>query len=82
MNDAVATPKDEDEADVLPAYKDRVVHPTFGLCDVMVVRGQRLKIREVEVPHRLRDIHLSVMKVLRPVEENGHRTFRLVKRDL
>jgi hypothetical protein len=76
-----AEPDEDEESDELPAYNDRVIHPVFGLCDVMVVRGERLKIRDVEGTKRLREIHLGVMKVLRPVEQDGRRVFRLAKRD-
>ena len=71
----------EDESDVMPEFNDRVIHPVFGLCEVMVVKGERLKIRDVDGPHRLREIHLSVMKVMPPVERDGFRVFRLVKRE-
>jgi hypothetical protein len=72
---------EDDESDVMPEFKDRVIHPVFGLCDVMVVKGERLKIRDVEGPNRLREIHLGVMKVLPPVVRDGVRVFRLTKRD-
>lgn len=71
---------DEEESDVMPQYKDQIEHPVFGLCDVMVVRGDRMKIRDIHGPTRVREIHLSVLKVLAPVERNGIRVFKLVKR--
>ncbi len=71
---------DDEESDVMPQYKDQVEHPVFGLCDVMVVRGDRMKIRDVHGPTRVREIHLSVFKVLAPVELAGVRVFKLVKR--
>jgi hypothetical protein len=77
---AVDRAVEEEESEHMPEFKDRVIHPIFGLCDVMVAKGERLKIRDVNGPHRLREIHLSVMKILPPVELDGVRVFRLVKR--
>jgi hypothetical protein len=73
-------PSDDDEADEVPKFGDRVDHFVFGLCDVMVVRGERMKIREVKGPGKLREIHVGPFKVLRPVEVDGKRVFRLMKR--
>jgi hypothetical protein len=70
----------DDEAEEVPNFGDRVDHFVFGLCDVMVVRGERLKIREVNPPNRLREIHVGPFKVLRPVELDGKRVFRMLKR--
>lgn len=73
-------PEEDDEAEELPEYNDRVLHPKFGLCDVMVVKGERMKIREVAGLNRVREIHLSVVKVLPPREQDGKRVFPLAKR--
>jgi hypothetical protein len=71
---------DDDETDEAPKYGDRVNHFVFGLCDVMVVRGERMKIRDVHGPGRLREIHLNAVKVLAPTVEDGKRVFKLAKR--
>jgi hypothetical protein len=71
---------DDDETDEAPKYGDRVNHFVFGLCDVMVVRGERMKIRGVHGPGRLREIHLNAVKVLAPTVEDGKRVFKLAKR--
>lgn len=71
---------DDDEADEVPKFGDRVDHFVFGLCDVMVVHGERLKIREVNPPNRLKEIHIGPFKVLKPVEIDGKRVFRMLKR--
>jgi hypothetical protein len=70
----------DEESDELPQYRDQVQHPVFGLCDVMVVKGERLKIRDVHGTGRMREIHLRVMKVLKPEMRGDKRVFRLVKR--
>jgi hypothetical protein len=69
----------DDEAEEAPKFGDRVDHFVFGLCDVMVVREERMKIRDVG-GGRLREIHLGAVKVLPPVEEDGRRVFKLVRR--
>ncbi len=70
---------DDDEADEAPRYGDRVEHFVFGLCDVMVVREERMKIR-ASSGGKLREIHLGAVKVLKPTVEDGRRVFKLVRK--
>jgi hypothetical protein len=70
---------DDDEADEAPRFGDRVHHFVFGLCDVMVVREERMKIRDVG-GGKLREIHLRAVKVLKPTLEDGRRVFKLGRR--
>ena len=72
--------EDEDETAEMPRAGDRVDHFVFGLCEVMVVSGDRMKIRDVSPPQRLREIHVGAVKMLAPTEHDGHRVFKLVKR--
>ena len=74
-----STPADDDEADEAPRFGDRVDHFVFGLCDVMVVRGERMKIRDAG-GGKLREIHLGAVKVLKPVDQDGRRVFKLARR--
>jgi hypothetical protein len=78
--ESAAPEEDDDESDELPRYGDRVDHFTFGLCDVMVVRGDRMKIRDVHGTGRLREVHLRVLKVLHPEVRDGKRVFKLARR--
>lgn len=78
---SAAAHPDDDETEEMPRFGDRLEHFVFGLCDVMVVKGERIKIRDVAPPHRLREIHIGAMKLLAPTERDGHRTFKLVKRN-
>ena len=71
---------DDDEADEAPRYGDRVDHFVFGLCDVMVVREERMKIRAAE-GGKLREIHLRAVRVLKPTVEDGRRVFKLARRN-
>ncbi len=73
-------PEADDEAEESPRFGDYVDHFVFGLCEVMVVRGDRMKIRDVKPPAKLREIHTGAMKILRPVERDGRRVFPLVRR--
>jgi hypothetical protein len=73
-------PADDDEADEAPRYGDRVDHFVFGLCDVMVVREERMKIRDVSRGGKLREIHLGAVKVLKPTTEDGRRVFKLARK--
>jgi hypothetical protein len=74
-----ADPGDDDESDEAPRYGDRVDHFVFGLCDVMVVREERMKIRAAE-GGKLREIHLRAVKVLKPTVEDGRRVFKLARK--
>jgi hypothetical protein len=71
-------PGDDDESDEAPRYGDRVDHFVFGLCDVMVVREERMKIRDAK-GGKLREIHLRAVKVLKPTVEDGRRVFKLAR---
>jgi hypothetical protein len=73
-------PSDDDEADEAPRYGDRVDHFVFGLCDVMVVREERMKIRDASGGGKLREIHLRAVKVLKPTIEDGRRVFKLARK--
>lgn len=73
-------PNDDDEADEAPRYGDRVDHFVFGICDVMVVREERMKIRDVSGGGKLREIHLRAVKVLKPTIEDGRRVFKLARK--
>jgi hypothetical protein len=73
-------PADDDETDEAPRYGDRVDHFVFGLCDVMVVREERMKIRDVSGGGKLREIHLGAVKVLKPTIEDGRRVFKLARK--
>jgi len=71
---------DDDEAEEVPRYGDRVDHFVFGLCDVMVVREERMKIRDASGGGKLREIHLGAVKVLKPTVEDGRRVFKLARK--
>ena len=67
------TPPEDEETEEEPRYGDYVDHFVFGLCEVMTVRDERMKIRNVTGVRKLREIHLGAMKVLKPTEQQGKR---------
>jgi hypothetical protein len=79
---AAAAARDEvEEVDqALPEAGDLVDHFAFGVCDVVSSDGDRLRIRDVQGPGRIREVSLAVLKVMSPTESSGKRLFRLVRR--
>ncbi len=71
--------EDEDEDDV-PRAGDRVDHFSFGLCEVLMSDGERLKIRDLKGPGRIREIALSALNVERTRSDGPKRGFRLMRR--
>jgi hypothetical protein len=83
---AAATAADvDDEVDdepraELPRRGDLVHHFSFGLCEVLTVSGDRLKIRDARGPGRIRDIFVDALRVIGPSDQNGKRLFKLVRK--
>ncbi len=65
----------------LPRARDRIDHPAFGECEVLLVRGDRAKVRAVRGASRLREISLTVFRVHPPEARDGVRVFKLSKLD-
>jgi len=81
---AAAEDEDEDtddqDAAELPRRGDLVHHFSFGLCEVLSVSGDRLKIRDARGPGRIRHIFVDALRVIGPTEQNGKRLFKLVRK--
>lgn len=73
-------PDDEPREVLLPQAGDRVQHFAFGLCDVLKVSGDRLKIRDLRGPGRVREISIDVLNVEPPNVRDGKRVFKLSRR--
>jgi hypothetical protein len=71
---------DEVEQEHFPEAGDLVEHFAFGRCDVLTADGERLRIRDVGGPGRVREVSLAMLKVTGPTESNGKRLFRLVRK--
>ncbi len=70
----------EEPEPVFPEAGDLVDHFAFGLCEVVTADGDRLRIRDVPRPGRIREVSLSMLRVVGPTESDGKRLFRLVRK--
>jgi hypothetical protein len=57
-----------------------VQHFAFGLCEVLTSDGDRLRIRDVGGPRRVREVALSMLRVTGPTDSDGKRLFHLERR--
>jgi hypothetical protein len=82
---AAAAERDADEQEEaessIPEAGDIVDHFAFGVCEVLTSDGDRLKIRDMQGPGRIREVSLSMLRVVGPTDEpDGKRHFRLVRK--
>ncbi len=63
-----------------PYPRDLVRHFAFGLCEVLQYTGDRLKLRDMHGPGRIREIVLDMLDISPPTEANGKRTFKLSRK--
>jgi hypothetical protein len=77
---ARASGEDEDEEEHTPEVGDLVQHFAFGLCEVLMAEGDRLRIRDVEGPRRVREVALDMLRVTGPTMSNDKRLFLLARR--
>jgi hypothetical protein len=81
---ARASERDEDEDDedeeAIPTPGDLVDHFSFGLCEVLTSDGERLRIRDLRGPGRIREISLNMLTVSAPTTSNNKRLFRLLRK--
>jgi hypothetical protein len=71
---------DEDEEVALPSPGDLVDHFAFGLCEVLMVSGDRLTLRDARGTGRIREIASERLGITGPEERDGKRLFRLTRR--
>jgi hypothetical protein len=76
----IAGPSDEDETGPMPERADLVEHFAFGLCEVLSVAGERLVLRDLRGPGRIREIALDRLDVAGPSEHDGKRLYRLTRK--
>lgn len=73
--------EEEEEEEILePERGDLVQHFAFGLCEVLIANGDRLTIRDVSGPGRIREIRIGMLIVHPPTERDGKRLFKLSRR--
>jgi hypothetical protein len=70
----------EGEDEILPEAGDLVDHFAFGRSEVLTSDGDRLRIRDLEGPQRIREVSLAMLKVTGPTEVNGKRLYQLARR--
>jgi hypothetical protein len=71
---------EDDFEQLLPEVGDLIRHFAFGLCEVVMTTGDRLKIRDMAEPGRVREISVERLKVEGPTEELGKRLFTIVRK--
>jgi hypothetical protein len=71
---------DEPDEVALPEPGDWVEHFAFGRCEVLSVTGERLVLRDLGRAGRIREIASERLSITGPVEQQGHRLFRLDRR--
>jgi hypothetical protein len=76
---AIDDPDDPDN-DPQPGPGDHVDHFSFGLCEVITTDGERLRIRDLRGPGRIREISLAMLNIGRPTASNGKQLFRLMRK--
>jgi hypothetical protein len=76
----VSAPEDDDEVRPLPERGDLVEHFAFGICEVLTVTGDRLVLRDLKGPGRIREIASDRLDVTGPTEFDGKRLYRLTRR--
>ncbi len=81
-NAAAAERDTEDEVEALtPEAGDMVDHFAFGICEILTADGDRLRIRDVQGPGRIREVSLDMLTVMSPAAaDGGKRLFRLVRK--
>jgi hypothetical protein len=71
---------EEDEEPQRPERGDLVRHFAFGLCEVLQDTGDRLKLRDMHGPGRIREIAVDMLEISPPTEQNGKRVFKLSRK--
>lgn len=75
-----ARPVDSEGEEVFPEPGDLVRHFAFGLCEVLVAEHDRLKIRDLHGPGRIREIRTDRLQMQAPTEHDGKRLFQLERK--
>jgi hypothetical protein len=79
----VGRPPEDDDSEAfreLPARGDLVEHFAFGLCEVLKVEGDRLVLRDLRGPGRIREIASEKLVITGPTEYDAKRLFKLARR--
>lgn len=77
---AAADLTEEDHEPERPQRGDWVRHFAFGLCEVLQDTGDRLKLRDLHGPGRIREIAVEMLEISPPTEQGGKRVFKLSRK--
>ncbi|HVY28270.1 MAG TPA: hypothetical protein VHB79_17055 [Polyangiaceae bacterium] len=77
---AAADLTEEDEEPQRPERGDLVRHFAFGLCEVLQDTGDRLKLRDLHGPGRIREIAVDMLEISPAPAHNGKRVFKLSRK--
>jgi hypothetical protein len=72
---------EEDDEPQRPERGDLVRHFAFGLCEVLQDTGDRLKLRDLHGPGRIREIAVDMLEISLAGEHNGKRVFKLSRKN-
>jgi hypothetical protein len=71
---------EDDDEPQRPERGDLVRHFAFGLCEVLQDTGDRLKLRDLHGPGRIREIAVDMLEISLAGEQNGKRVFKLSRK--
>jgi hypothetical protein len=71
---------EEEEEPQRPERGDLVRHFAFGLCEVLQDTGDRLKLRDLNGPGRIREIAVDMLVISQAPDHNGKRVFKLTRK--
>ena len=77
---AAADLAEEEDEPTRPERGDLVRHFAFGLCEVLQDTGDRLKLRDLHGPGRIREIAVDMLEISAAPEHNGKRVFKLSRK--
>ena len=77
---AAADLAEEEDEPTRPERGDLVRHFAFGLCEVLQDTGDRLKLRDLHGPGRIREIAVDMLEISPAPEHNGKRVFKLSRK--
>lgn len=78
---AVRRAAEAEHEPIVPEPGDLVQHFSFGLCEVLMGDDERLKIRDIDGPGRIREIRLDMLTVTGPRDREGKRLYRLERKN-
>jgi hypothetical protein len=77
---AAADLAEEEEEPQRPERGDLVRHFAFGLCEVLQDTGDRLKLRDLNGPGRIREIAVDMLEISAAPAYSGKRVFKLSRK--